>query len=76
MKQFSTEDLVAYLYGEVPETKQLELEEALTQHWALQEKLMVLRESVHQLQGAWQHPRPQVTARLLQYAACQPETIA
>lgn len=76
MKQFSTEDLVAYLYAELPEATKAELEEAISRQWCLQEKLSVLQESVHQLQSGWQHPRPQAVEALLQYAATPQEATA
>lgn len=50
MQNFTTDDLLLYLYGELnPQQSQL-LENALQKDWALQQKLLVLKESVDQLE--------------------------
>ncbi len=45
MLQCTTEDLLLYLYGELPEARSSQIEQLLQQNWDLREKLQVLREA-------------------------------
>lgn len=69
MADFTTDDLLLYLYGEL-DTKQVNLlENALQKDWALQQKLEVLQESMLALDSS-KHFRPRVKTieSIIQYA--------
>lgn len=69
MPNFTPEELIQYLYGEVSQEKVVEIEKALQNDWSLQQKLSVLKES-HQLLGTvkLQQPRKQAISAILNYA--------
>ena len=68
MPNFTTDDLLLYLYGEL-DTKQVVLiENALQTDWALQQKLQVLKESTDALDTTeFFHPRAQTIESIKQY---------
>jgi hypothetical protein len=69
MPNFTTDDLLLYLYGELDEANTLELQTALTKDWALQQKLQVLQESINTLDTTpLAKPRTQTVETLLHYA--------
>ncbi|HXD76859.1 MAG TPA: hypothetical protein VN616_03575 [Puia sp.] len=68
MTLFTPEDLLRYLYKESsPELTQA-IEAALKEDWMLREKLQVLGSSVTSLDRIVVAPRPEVIARVLNYA--------
>jgi hypothetical protein len=68
MSQFSTEDLIKYLYKEVSLSDKTLIENALDSNWALKEKFNVLKASSRRLEKEMVAPRPQSVAAILQYA--------
>ena len=68
MPDFTTDDLLLYLYGEL-ETQQVNLiESALRTDWALQQKLQVLQESMDALDSTpLFHPRTQTVESIVHY---------
>ncbi len=69
MPKFTTEDLLLYLYDEMSAAQKSELEMALLNDWALEQKYQVLKESrssLNRIQTA--SPRSQTLAAILQYA--------
>ena len=69
MPNFTTDDLLLYLYGELQSQQVRMLENALQKDWALQQKLQVLQESVDQLDHfSLQKPRTQTLEAIKQYA--------
>lgn len=69
MLQCTTEDLLRYLYGEMPEKESAKIELLLQQNWSLREKLQVLKEARDRLEKAPLHiPRPESIALILKKA--------
>jgi len=68
MPQYTTEDLIQYLYGETSEEKTAAMEKALESDWNLQEKLGALEESRQQLDTIITSPREQSVLAILNYA--------
>jgi hypothetical protein len=69
MPNFTPEELIQYLYGEVSNEKLIEIEKALQIDWSLQQKLAVLKESQQHLNALkLQQPRKQSIAAILDYA--------
>jgi hypothetical protein len=61
MSNVTPEDLISYLYGETDAKRTAEIEFALSESWALREKLSVLQTSMQRLDKAtplWPMPRP------------------
>jgi hypothetical protein len=66
MHNFTTEDLLLFLYNELPETKAKEICGELTTNWSLQQKLETLKEVKIRLGGMpGIHPDRQVVDKLL-----------
>lgn len=69
MPNFTTEDLLVYLYEEMEPDKACELETALQSDWALQQKFYVMREAQHQLNKIrLASPRSVTITGILNYA--------
>ena len=69
MPNFTPEELIQYLYGEVSQEKVMEIEKALQNDWSLQQKLAVLKESQQMLGTVeLQQPRKQAISAILDYA--------
>lgn len=69
MPNFTPEELIQYLYGEVSQEQVMEIEKALQIDWSLQQKLAVLKESQQQLDAIkLQQPRKQAISAILDYA--------
>lgn len=69
MPNFTPEELIQYLYGELSHEQVIEIEKALQSDWSLQQKLTVLKESHQQLAAVkLQQPRKQSIAAILDYA--------
>lgn len=69
MPNFTTDDLLLFLYGELSAADTLALQTALTKDWALQQKLQVLQESMDSLdKTTHSKPRSQTIENLIHYA--------
>ena len=68
MPNFTTEDLIQYLYHDTSIDKASAIEKALETDWALQEKLEVLKDSTERLDKMVKSPRPQSIEAILNYA--------
>jgi hypothetical protein len=69
MPNFTTEDLILFMYNEMSEPEKASLEQELQSNWALREKLQVLKESEQRLQKmSLQSPRRQTIAAIMEYA--------
>jgi hypothetical protein len=69
MPNFTPEELIQYLYGEVSQEQVIEIEKALQSDWSLKQKLTVLKESQQQLDTVkLQQPRKQAISAILDYA--------
>jgi len=69
MPNFTTEDLLRYMYNEMGTEEKAEIEQQLRSNWALREKLRVLRESETSLKKfTLQGPRSKTLQAIMQYA--------
>ncbi len=69
MPNFTTDDLLRYLYNELAPLEKEALKHALQSDWALREKLQVLRLSMQRLQSSpLMQPRPKTVEAVLAYA--------
>lgn len=69
MLHCTTEDLLLYLYGEMPEEEAARMDLLLQKSWSLREKLQVLKEAHDRLDRAPLHiPRTESIALILQKA--------
>ncbi|WP_147314044.1 anti-sigma factor [Deminuibacter soli] len=76
MLHCTTEDLLLYLYGELPEEEAERISLLLQQSWSLREKLQVLKEAHGRLEKAPLHmPRQQSIALILQKAKAVRQTV-
>lgn len=69
MNNYSPEDLILYLYNELPAPERLALEEALQKDWTLREKLSVLKSAHERLEKLKETPRTETVLNILRYAA-------
>ena len=70
MPNFTTDDLLRYLYNELAPLEKEALKHALQSDWALREKLQVLTECKRRIdQMTICSPRKETMARVLQYAS-------
>ena len=75
MPNFSTEDLIQYLYKETSRNQTLAIEKAIQSDWALHEKLDVLKDSMQRLDKMKTSPRQQSIDAILNYARSTAEVI-
>ena len=68
MPNYTTEELIQYVYRETPEDKMEAIEKALATDWNLKEKLDALHESLQQLDTVITSPREQSVMAILNYA--------
>lgn len=68
MPNFTTEDLLQYVYQETSSTKTLAIKKALEENWELKEKLDALQDSIKGLDEIVESPRPQSIDAILNYA--------
>ena len=71
MKNFTPEDLLEFHYQELTAEQSIELQEELTQNWALRQKLDVIREAGIRLDKSMESPRIEAIKRILAYAGCK-----
>ena len=68
MLNYTTEDLILYLYKETTMEQSKAIEQAMSADWNLREKFIALKESMNQLDTIKASPRPQTIAAILNYA--------
>jgi hypothetical protein len=68
MPNYTTEELIQYMYRETPEEKTEAIEKAIETDWNLKEKLGALKESMQQLDTGITSPREQSIIAILNYA--------
>jgi len=69
MSDFTPEDLISYLYGEMDAHFAARIEKALADSWALREKLSVLQASIKRLEMSTPlSPAPATLENILAYA--------
>ena len=68
MPDYTTEELIQYVYHETTGEQTLAIEKALQTDWNLQERLNALKDSKTQLDTAVRSPRPQSIMAILNYA--------
>jgi anti-sigma factor RsiW len=69
MPNFTPEELIQYLYGELSQEQIIQIEKSLQNDWSLQQKIAVLKESQQQLNAIkLQQPRKQAISAILDYA--------
>ena len=72
---FTPEDLVRYIYNDLPPEKAAALEAAMQEDWTLREKFDVLKASTENLDKALESPRTETILKVLNYAReTAPET--
>ncbi|MFN4007714.1 MAG: hypothetical protein ACK4HE_09415 [Chitinophagaceae bacterium] len=70
MKHFNTEQLIMYVYNNLPTAMVRLLEKELTTNWVLREKLSIIQESKQLLsEQPLKKPRKKSVASILAYAA-------
>lgn len=75
MPNFTTEDLIQYLYKETSRDQSLAIEATLQTDWALKERLNTLRNSMHGLDRMLKSPRQQSVDAILNYARSTSEVV-
>ena len=73
MPNYTTEELIQYLYQETSEEKTRAIEKAIQMDWSLQEKLEALKDSKRGLDNIITSPRPQSVMAILNYARTSAE---
>lgn len=73
MYNYSPEELLLYLYKELPSNTTAALEEALQNDWTLREKLAVMKTSMERLNAIAVSPRTEIVLNILKYASKQEE---
>ncbi len=75
MANYTSEDLIQYLYHETAEKKTKAIEKALDTDWALKEEFEALKESKQGLDKLVTSPRPQSIMAILNYAKTSTEIV-
>ena len=73
MVNYTTEDLIQYLYNDTSLEQTKAIERAINTDWDLREKYNTLKESMQQLDSLVQSPRPQSIMAILNYAKSSAE---
>lgn len=73
MVNYTTEDLIQYLYHETSEEETRAIEKALQTDWALREQFDALKDSKQGLDKLVTSPRPQSISAILNYARSSTE---
>lgn len=68
MPNYSTEDLIRFIYRETNARETLEIERALEENYLLKEKFDALKDTHKQLDRLLDKPRPQSVLAILAYA--------
>jgi len=69
MVNYTTEDLIQYLYQETAEEQTKAIEKALETDWSLQEQYTALKDSKQELDKLVKSPRQQSIEAILNYAS-------
>lgn len=75
MHNFTTEDLLQYLYQETSIEESAAISEALESDWKLKEAFQQLEESVKNLNEAQYSPRSKTIAKIMSYAEKSVESV-
>jgi len=75
MPNYTTEDLLQYLYKETSSSQSLAIETALHNDRALVEKHFVLHDTLQRLDALIESPRPQSVFAILNYAQSSAEVL-
>lgn len=75
MPNYTTEDLLLYMYRETSPDNSASIERALATDWALREKFEVLKQFVEVLDTAVESPRQQSVTAILNYARASAEVV-
>ncbi|MDB5247416.1 MAG: hypothetical protein JWQ40_1810 [Segetibacter sp.] len=73
MRNYTTEELIQFLYRETSEEKTRAIEKAVQMDWSLQEKLEALKDSKRGLDSIVTSPRHQSVMAILNYARTSAE---
>jgi len=73
MPNFTTDDLIQYVYNETSFEQSLAIKNALEDNWELREKLDVLKDSLRGLDRIIESPRRQSIDAILNYARTSAE---
>lgn len=73
MPNYTTEDLIQFVYQETSKDQFVAIGKALQTDWALKEKFDILRDSMQKLDSMIQTPRPQSVRAILNYASSSAE---
>ncbi|TDH20807.1 hypothetical protein EXU57_20645 [Segetibacter sp. 3557_3] len=68
MPNFTTEDLIQFVYQETSNEKAIAIRKAVEENWELKEKLDALQDSLRGLDEIVESPRPQSIEAILNYA--------
>lgn len=68
MTNYTTEDLIQYMYRETTEEQTREIEKAIQSDWSLKDMLEALQASMQQLDSMISSPRKQSVKAILDYA--------
>ncbi len=75
MPNYTTEDLLQYLYKETSKERSALIEKELHTDWALKEKFDVLTNYLTRLDTLVESPRPQSVMAILNYARSSAEVV-
>jgi anti-sigma factor RsiW len=73
MPNFTTEDLIQFMYQETSKEQSSAIEKAIETDWALREKFEALKESKQRLNEMLESPRQQSVLAILEYARTSAE---
>ncbi len=68
MMNYTTEDLIRYLYNDCSEQESIDMEKAIQQDWDLRDEYNALKESMQQLDNMIEKPRAKSVLAILNYA--------
>lgn len=75
MHNFTTEDLLQYLYQETSKEKSAAIKEALATDWSLNEVFQTLKAGINKLDEISFSPRSKTIANLMRYAGKSEEKV-
>lgn len=75
MPNYTTEDLLQYLYKETSQESSAAIEKAIFSDYALTEKFDVLKNYLERLDTIVESPRPQSVMAILDYARASAEVV-
>jgi hypothetical protein len=73
MANFTTEDLIQFIYQETSKEQSMAIEKAIQTDWTLREKFEALKDSKQRLNDILESPRPQSVLAILEYARTSAE---